>query len=117
MMEVSLKEYWGYEKLKYGVNRACCKGHCVTGPGWPKLSIIILNVLLLYANIGWYVYLGPYYFKYINAAPPILAFLCGIWAQYVLMSLWLRDPGFLLRNSNYDELIKDKDKLNAYIES
>jgi hypothetical protein len=31
------------------------------------------------------------------------------------MSLWLRDPGFLLRNSNYEELHADPDRLKAFI--
>lgn len=70
--------YYGYERLKYGKNRACCKGFCVTGPGHPRASIVILNILCLYVNVGWYVYLAPYYFLHINAAPPVLAIIFGL---------------------------------------
>lgn len=56
--------YLGYEKLKYGNNKGCCKGRMVTGPKrFAKTPIVLLNTVCLYINISWYGSLAPIYFN------------------------------------------------------
>lgn len=106
---------YGYQRLKYGKSKGCCRGFCVTGPKWGRYGIIPFNIIALYFNLVWYTYLAPVYTEKIGKALPIIAMILGVILHYTLLSAAYRDPGFLLRHSKYEELMKSPD-LKKYIE-
>lgn len=107
-------EYYGYKKFKYGKNRACCKGLCITGPGLETFAVFPLTLILLSMNIYWYSFLTPFYFENLNKALPIITIILGVIDHYLILAITFKDPGYLLRHSKYEEL-KNRSDIKDYI--
>ena len=57
----------------------------------------------------WYIKIAPYYIENIGKALPIVAIILGVLIHFVFILVTWEDPGVLLRNSKYEELIKRED--------
>jgi hypothetical protein len=86
-MEQKKKTFKGYEKFKFSKQKACCKGRCITGPGFAGMTILVFNIIGLYLNLIWYIYMAPFYFKHIGYALPIITMILGVHLHYIFLSI------------------------------
>lgn len=84
----NLDYFMGYERFIYGKNRACCKGFFVTGPGLSAFASLAYQILTLYFNLSWYIYLAPYHFTHLNYfALPIISMILGIFLHFLFLNV------------------------------